>query len=99
MNYRHYASFFTGAAAAAVMLTSPGTPATAQGSRTVTLNAGTVIPVRLRDTLSSSDSRKGDRFTATLESTEAARSLGLPVGTEISGTVAAVRTLEGNNPG
>jgi len=78
---------------------APAAPCAAQTNRTVTLDAGTVIPVKLRDTISSTDSRKGDRFQATLQSEESARSLRLPVGTIIEGTVSAVRPMEGKEPG
>ncbi len=99
MNYGKYMSFVTGSAVATTLLFSQIAPAVAQGNRTITLESGTVIPVKLRDTLSSRDSRKGDLFRATLQSTEAARSLNLPLGTEIEGTVASVRAMQGKDPG
>ena len=99
MNYRHYAAVVTSGAVAATLLMSQIAPASAQSTGTITLDSGTVIPVKLRDTLSSTDSHKGDRFTATLQSEEAARSLRLPMGTNIEGTVSAVRPMQGQDPG
>ena len=98
MNYRKYATAMSGGAMAMTLLLSQIVPAAAQTS-TITLDAGTVIPVKLRDSLSSSDSQKGDRFTATLQSQESARSLHLPVGTTIEGTVLGAKPMQGNNPG
>ncbi|MCW3094708.1 MAG: Copper amine oxidase N-terminal domain [Chthonomonadaceae bacterium] len=99
MNYTKYTTMMTGGAVAATLLFSQIAPAAAQGNRTFTLESGTVIPVKLRDTLSSTDSRKGDRFVATLESEDTARSLNLPLGTEIQGTVASVRPMRDKDPG
>jgi hypothetical protein len=89
----------TGGAVAATLLIGQITPCFAQDTRTVFLDAGTVIPVKLRETLSSADARKGDRFTAVLRSEDAARALDLPRGTEIEGTVASVRPMQGKDPG
>jgi len=99
MNYRHYIAAIASAALTATLTISPTGPAAAQTTRTITLESGTVIPVKLRDKLSSTDSHKGDRFTATLQSEEAARSLRIPLGSFIEGTVAAVRPMRGNEPG
>ena len=99
MYHRQFSGIFAGAAVAATLMTSQTAPAVAQTTRTVTLDAGTVIPVRLRDTISSNDARVGDRFTATLQSEDSARSLRLPVGTFIEGTVSAVRAMQGKDPG
>jgi len=99
MNYRNYVSVMTSGALAAALLISQVTPGAAQDTRTITLESGTVIPVKLRDTLSSTDSQKGDRFTATLQSEDVARSLKLPIGTNIEGTVSAVRPMQGQDPG
>jgi hypothetical protein len=99
MKYRQYMAVMTSGAMAATLLMSHIAPAAAQGSATITLDSGTVIPVKLRDTLSSTDSQKGDRFTATLQSDDAARSLRLPLGTKIEGTVSAVRPMQGQDPG
>lgn len=99
MNYTKYMTVMTSGAVAATLLFSQIAPAAAQGNRTITLDSGTVIPVKLRDMLSSTDSRKGDRFIAALQSEEAARSLNLPLGTSIEGTVASVRPMKGKEPG
>jgi len=99
MNTQKYRTVMTSGAVATSLLLAQIAPVYAQNTRTVTLEAGTVIPVKLRDTLSSVDSRKGDRFMATLQSDEDARSLDLPRGTNIEGTVTAVRPQEGKNPG
>ena len=99
MNYQKYRTVMTGGAMAAALLFAQIAPVSAQETRTITLDAGTVIPVKLRNTLSSVDSRKGDRFIATLQSDDSARSLDLPLGTSIEGTVTGVRAQEGKNPG
>ena len=99
MNYRHHFGGAAQAVLSASLLVSLIVPGFAQGTRQVTLASGTVIPVKLQDTLSSTESRKGDRFTATLQSTDAARTLDLPVGTMIEGTVSSVRSMQGKEPG
>ena len=50
------------------------------------LEAGSVIPVRLNETLSSNSSQKGDTFTATVR-TGQSEDFGLPSGTKIDGLV------------
>jgi len=67
-------------------------------ARTVRLQAGSVIPVRLNDKLSSDESRKGDRFTATVRSREG-EDYGLPEGTKVDGVVTGVRPQRDNDPG
>jgi len=67
-------------------------------ARTIRLDAGTVIPVRLNDPISSSDSRKGDTFTATVKPTDASE-YGLPDGTKIDGRVTGVRAQRDKDPG
>jgi len=99
MKHTKYTNLMTGGAMAATLLMAYLAPAVAQGTVNTTLESGTVIPVRLRNTLSSSDSRKGDRFTAILQSEDAARSLHVPRGTSIEGTVASVRPQQGKDPG
>ena len=99
MIYTKYAAVLTSGVVATTLLMSQIAPASAQNNGTITLDAGTVIPVKLRDTLSTTDSHKGDRFTATLQSEESARSLNLPIGTNIEGTVSAVRPMQGQDPG
>jgi len=68
-------------------------------SRYATLATNTVIPVSLDNTLSSVDSRKGDRFTATVETSDGGDYAGLPSGTKVEGTVTAVHPQRGNDPG
>ena len=99
MSYRQLVALLAGAAMTTTLTISPAAPCAAQNNRTITLESGTVIPVRLRDTISSTDSQKGDRFSTTLRSEETARSLRLPVGTIIEGTVSSVRAMEGKDPG
>lgn len=98
MIYRQHTNFMMGAALA-TMLIAPVSAVRAQGNRTVTLDAGTVLPVKLRETLGSASSHKGDRFSATLQSDDAARSLRLPIGTTVEGIVSDVKSKEGNQPG
>jgi len=63
-------------------------------ARRVVLPAGTVIPAQLSDSLSSRDSRQGDRFTATVRSGD--DDAGLPSGTRIEGAVReAIPSREG----
>jgi len=84
-------------AAAAISLMAVGV-GSAQAERTIRLDAGTVIPVRLNDTLSSSESRKGDTFNATVRTTDADE-YGLPEGTKIEGTVTGARPYRDKDPG
>ncbi len=88
------------AGAAFCLLAPLAGSAGAQGSRAVRLDAGSVIPVRLNDTLSSLDSRKGQTFTATIrgESTQSDVTI-LPSGTTVDGVVKGVRSQQGKDPG
>jgi len=61
----------------------------------VSLPQGTVLKVRLDDRLSSTNSRVGDRFTATLDTQDT----GLPSGTQVVGQVTDVRTASESQPG
>ena len=63
-------------------------------SRTVELSSGTVIPVKLNQTLSSNHSYRGEPFSATVTSGAV-----LPAGTKIKGEVLAAHPLSGKNPG
>jgi hypothetical protein len=65
--------------------------------RNVTLTTGTVIAVRLDDSLSSNESHKGDRFTATVKDIESANAL--PPGTTIQGIVRGARAKKDKIPG
>jgi hypothetical protein len=66
--------------------------------RRVTLDVGTVIPVRLKDRLSSKDSQQGDKFTAIVQGSNDDPT-DLPAGTKIEGTVRKVEAKNGKNPG
>ena len=63
-----------------------------------TLYKATVIPVKLDDELTSNESRKGDRFTASLDSSNAIYG-NLPIGTKIEGRVVTATKQSGNEPG
>jgi hypothetical protein len=65
--------------------------------RRITLPTGTVIPVRLDDSLSSDESREGDRFTATVVSGR--DDAGLPEGTRIEGVVREAVAEHNGKPG
>lgn len=72
----------------------------AQRNRTMTLDAGTVIPVKLEDKLSSKTNNKGDAFTAKIK-VDANNNdyVGLPDGTIIEGRILSARSQEGKNAG
>jgi len=87
-------------AVAALTLIGVGSPsAFAQNNRTITLDAGTVIPVKLDGKLSSKDNRKGDTFTAKIKIDNGDDYVGLPDGTTIEGRILSVRPKEDKNPG
>ena len=72
-------------------------PAGAAGhARRYVLDPGTVLPVRLDNTLSSKDSHAGDVFTATLTDPEASS---LPAGTKVEGEVRSAQPRHGKQPG
>ncbi len=72
----------------------------AQSSHATSLDSGTVLPVRLNDTLNSKDAHKGDPFTATVKSDDGTTSyFGIPVGSKIEGTVRQAKAQQGNDPG
>jgi|SRR5579871_370688 len=78
-----------------------GTPAESRRAleaRRFTLDAGTVIPVKLKDRLSSQDSQEGDVFTAVVQGSNDYPS-DLPAGTRVEGKVRKVEAQEGKNPG
>ena len=69
-------------------------------ARNITLNTGTVIAVQLDDTLSSNESNKGDKFTATVkENTGKTDPYALPSGTKIEGVVRLARPKQDKSPG
>ena len=63
-----------------------------------TLYRATVIPVMLDTDLSSNESRRGDKFTASLDSTTGVYG-NLPGGTKIEGRVVTATKKNGNDPG
>lgn len=63
-----------------------------------TLYKSTVIPVRLNTELSSNESRAGDKFTATIDSTDGVYS-NFPIGSKIEGRVVSATKQNGSNPG
>ena len=67
--------------------------------RAVSLESGSVIPVKLDNELSSNNTRKGDTFTASLRNDTDAEYYRLPTGTRVEGVVRDVRAKNGNDPG
>lgn len=70
----------------------------ALAERTIRLDPGSVIPVRLNDTISSNNSQKGDTFTATVKAANR-EDYGLPPGTKVDGIVTGARPQRDNDPG
>jgi len=70
----------------------------ALAERTIRLDPGAVIPVRLNDPISSNNSQKGDTFTATVKSAEG-EDYGLPPGTKVDGLITGVRPQRDKDPG
>jgi hypothetical protein len=71
-------------------------------SHKVALDPGTVIAVHLKDSLSSNESHKGDRFVAIVDDSKSNRDWGsdaLPAGTKVKGYVRAVKPKVDKNPG
>jgi hypothetical protein len=66
---------------------------TSYTDRAVTINAGTVIPLRMETSLTSKTSRFGDRFTATVMDDQSGGQ-SIPIGTKIEGYVSAVKKAE-----
>ncbi|HZO87131.1 MAG TPA: copper amine oxidase N-terminal domain-containing protein [Chthonomonadaceae bacterium] len=106
ISYRHSARVVGVAAVMATMVWYSALGAAAQSrARTIRLDAGTVIPVRLDQTLSSNDSQQGDTFTATVRPSDGtgdndyADYTALPVGTKVEGVVRTARPRSGKNPG
>jgi hypothetical protein len=73
------------------------TGATAQTTRRIALPTGTVIPVKLDQTISSKVNRPGDRFTATVKYGQ--DDAGLPEGTKVEGVIRESLRSESNKPG
>lgn len=68
-------------------------------TRTASLEAGSVLPVKLDDALSSKNSRKGDTFTATIRNDADTEYYRLPTGTRVEGIVRDVRPKQDKDPG
>lgn len=84
----------------ATTLSLPATARPTPEGRTVTLNTGTVIVVKLSDLLSSKDSGKGDPFSATvIRSDSDGDETALPIGTRVDGVVREARPKSGKTPG
>ncbi len=63
-----------------------------------TLYKATVVPVKLDEELSSNESRQGDKFTVSLDSTNGIYGQ-LPGGTKIEGRVVSAKRQQGSDPG
>ncbi len=85
-------------ATAVIVATCMGWTGAASAADTVRLDAGSVIPVHLNDTIGSARSLVGDTFTAsvTLARSEDCR---LPYGTKVDGVVTGVQPRRDNYPG
>lgn len=68
-------------------------------AETQTILAYTVIPVTLDDTLSSTESDEGDKFTARVNTGATGVYSGIPEGTKIEGHVRQVKAQSGKEPG
>lgn len=85
---------------AAITCAAPQVTHAQSSTRNVRLSAGTVIPVRLDEALSSNTSNKGDKFTVTVkENTGKTDPYALPSGTQIEGVVRLARPRQDKNPG
>jgi hypothetical protein len=80
-----------------VLPDQPGADRRASDLRRVVLPVGTVIPVRLDDSLSSDGNSVGDKFTATIRSGQ--DDAGLPEGTKIQGVVREAVPSHNGKPG
>ena len=68
------------------------------GARSISVPAGSVVPVTLDSEISSKTARVGDTFTATVRSQRLGDSE-FPAGTKIEGTIVETRAFSGNEPG
>jgi hypothetical protein len=83
-----------------VRITSVATaPPFGSSYTTMSMDAGTVIPFRLNQRLTSSEATAGDRFTASLDTSGLSNYQGLPPGTILEGHVDVVRAKTGDTPG
>jgi hypothetical protein len=80
----------------AMAVCAPVGAITPAGAQTV-MPAGTVLKVRLDDTIGSERSRKGERFTATVVEEESGYNL--PDGTRVTGVVREVKRASKDSPG
>ena len=67
--------------------------------RTVLQPRGTVLPVRLNDSLNSADNQVGDRFTASIDTNGNTEYFGIPRGTKVEGHVNFAQPKSGDTPG
>ena len=72
---------------------------TAFADRNLRLEAGSVIPVKLKEAISSDKSHSGDKFITAVQTTDNYSDYGFPNGTRVEGTVQSARPQEGANPG
>lgn|SRR5579871_2307070 len=87
------------AAFVAIACSAPQSAHTQSCAHNVVLNAGTVIVVRLDQALSSKESNKGDKFTATVkENTGQTDLYALPSGTQIEGIIRLARPKKDKDP-
>jgi hypothetical protein len=80
----------------AMAVCAPVGAISAQGDSTV-MPAGSVLKVRLDDTIGSDRNRKGDRFTATVVEEESGYSL--PDGARVTGVIREVKRASKDSPG
>ncbi len=78
---------------------SNATAPIASGSSMVRMDAGTVIPFRLNQQLSSNKSAAGDRFTANLDTNGSSNYQGMASGAVLEGHVDVARAKDGDTPG
>jgi hypothetical protein len=99
MNIAIRQSGWNGFRVTALTLSLACAPLLQGAARATTLDAGTVLPVRLNIPLSSKDAQPGDTFTATLRSDSDAVSDGVPAGTRVQGVVRMARPQHDRVPG
>ena len=99
MKYNRIGSRVMGLAALSSLMSWAGIIGASAQSRTVSLEAGSVVPVKLDDALSSKTSRKGDTFTATIRNDADTDYYRLPSGTRMEGIVRDVRSQKDKEPG
>ena len=93
--------FAAGFGLATLLATACAFPAQARPQHSSqTVSSGTVLTVKLNNTLNSKNAQKGDKFSATVISTDRddAQSA-LPIGTKVSGVVSNVEAKDKDNPG